>query len=88
MGTTGNTHTGGGAPERAMAERIAVTRTRAISNALEAGACFDEAGESYWESEFKAGRKSIFKPQWNLQDGVTTLLNVRVKVYSKHPRWI
>jgi hypothetical protein len=57
MGTTGNTHTGGGAPERAMAERIAVTRTRAISNALEACACFDEAGESYWESEFKAGRE-------------------------------
>lgn len=38
MGVALNVHTGGGAPEKALAERIAVLRTRSLAKILEAAA--------------------------------------------------
>ncbi len=61
MGVTQNVHTGGGAPEKAMAERIATTRARSLAKILEASASFDEAGQHYWESEYMADREGCLE---------------------------
>ncbi len=61
MGVIQNVHTGGSAPERAMAERIATLRARSLAKILEATAFFDEAGQHYWESEYIAEQEACLK---------------------------